>query len=765
MLMPDLLLELFCEEMPARMQRQAVGDLKKWVTDALVEAGLAYEAAREYWTPCRLTLDVRGLPVKSRNIKQERKGPSVHAPAAAIAGFVRSAGLEDISQAEIATDPKKGDYYIARTTQGGHSTQAILAQAMPQIIRDFPWPKSMRWGAASARPGSLRWIRPLHSILCLLTTDTDSQIVDFTVGGMQSGNVTYGHHFMGGRKPISVRRFDDYAAKLKQAKVVLDADQRKQIILADARNLCFARGLDLVEDEGLAEEAAGLVEWPVVLIGEFEEKFLVIPPEIIRLTIRTNQKCFVTRKRGEKSALSNYFVLVANIKAKDGGREIVAGNGKVVRARLSDALYFWHTDQMPLPDACKLAAQAEKFGLDLQKPLDQRMARLDRLDVTFHAKLGTQGARVARIGALAVKIAPLVKVDPRLVRRAALLAKADLQTEIVNEFPELQGMIGRQYAALQGENQSVALAIEEHYKPQGPKDAVPHAPVSVALALADKLDMLAGFWLIDERPTGSKDPYALRRAALGIIRLILTQERTIHLMPLFREAMQLLNRHIVEHHLATYEQALLSENTSETDGAQDISNALRTEEKRCEEDLAARAEPVLQDLLAFLHERLKVYLREEGARHDVIEAVLTPQADDLLQVTRKVETLTTFISTQEGQKLLGGAKRAVNILEAEAKKKTVIAATADPAQFLEPEETALYDAISRTEKKVASLIKEGDFTAALSSLADLRNPVDAFFEKVLVNDENSAIRANRLAILARLRHVMLQAADFSKLAG
>lgn len=763
--MPDLLLELFCEEMPARMQRKAAGDLKKLVTDRLVDAGLTYEAAKDYWTPCRLTLDLRGLNAKSRDTREERKGPSIHAPQTAIAGFMRAAGLDDIAQAEIATDAKKGDYYIAKIIKKGRSAQAILADILPEIIRGFPWPKSMRWGTASANPGSLRWIRPLHSIMCLFSTDTESDVIDFEIDGIRSGNVTYGHHFMGSRAAIPVRRFGDYVTKLEKAKVILDADRRKQIILADARNLSFARGLELVEDEALAEEVAGLVEWPVVLIGEFEPEFLVIPPEIIRLTIRTNQKCFVTRPRGETTALSHHFILVANIAARDGGKEIAAGNGKVVRARLSDAAYFWRTDQMPLPDRKQLGESASKFGLDLNKPLDQRMARLDQLNVTFHARLGTQGARVARIAALASIIAPLVGADSALARRAALLAKADLQTEVVGEFPELQGLMGHKYAVLQGEDARVAQAIEDHYKPQGPSDTVPREPLAVAVALADKLDTLAGFWLIDEKPTGSKDPYALRRAALGVIRLVLSQEWKIHLMPLLREAVQLLNRHIIEHHLIAYERALHSETASETDGAQDISNVLRAEEARLEQDLLTRAEPALLDLLAFFHERLKVYLRDEGARHDAIDAVITAHADDLLQVTRRVEALIAFINTDDGQKLLGGARRAANILEAETRKKTTIAAIVDPVHFIEKEETALYEALTRVEKKVGPMIKAGHFANVLAALAALCGPIDAFFEKVLVNDDNAAIRANRLALLAHMRGLLLQVADFSRLAG
>ncbi|AQS41075.1 MAG: Glycyl-tRNA synthetase subunit beta [Candidatus Tokpelaia hoelldobleri] len=763
--MADLLLELFCEEIPARMQRKAAGDLKKLVTDKLVDAGLTYEAAREYWTPCRLTLDLRGLTPKSNDVEEERKGPSVKAPEAAIAGFLRASGLKDIQQADIASDPKKGDYYIARTLKPGRTAQDIIADTMPEVIRTFPWPKSMRWGAASARAGALRWIRPLHSILCLLSTETDSQVVDFEIGGIRAGDTTCGHHFMSDRQPITVRRFEDYAARLEEAHVILDAERRKEIILADARNLCCAQGLDLVEDEELAEEVVGLVEWPVVLTGEFEEEFLQIPPEIIRLTIRTNQKCFVTRKRGEDTALSNRFILVANIEAADGGKEIIAGNGKVVRARLSDALYFWHTDQADLPDVKRLKSSAGRLGLDLKKPLDQRMARLDHLNVTFHARLGTQGARVARIAALAEKIAPLVEAKVKQVRRAASLAKADLQTEIVGEFPELQGLTGYKYALLQGEDEAVAQAIAEHYKPQGPTDSVPRHAVSVAVALADKIDTLVGFWMIDEKPTGSKDPYALRRAALGVIRLVLSQDWTIHLLPLFREAVQLLTRHIVERNLAVFEQNMRADSARDTDGAQDIAIALSAEEKLSTAALLDKAEPVLQDLLGFFHERFKVHLRDEGARHDVIDAVLRPDTDNLLQAARQVEALIVFISTADGKELLQGVKRAINILEAEDKKKTAITETVEPDRFVEAEETALYKTMASATKQISTLVTKGDFSGALKTLATLHKPVDAFFEKVLVNDEDAAIRANRLALLSRIRTLSARIADFSKLAG
>lgn len=746
--MPDLLLELRSEEIPARMQRKAAGDLKKMVTDGLVEAGLTYEAAREYWTPRRLTLDLRGLTARSKDVREEKKGPSTKAPEQAIQGFLRSAGLASISEAHVHSDPKKGDFYVAHISKPGRAADEIIADLIPGIIRAFPWPKSMRWGPASAKPGSLRWVRPLQSIVCTFGPETEEPVVvDFEVDGIRAGNVTYGHRFHA-PDAITVRRFDDYAAKLEAAKVVIDADRRKEIILSDAKNIAFANGLELVEDDGLLEEVSGLVEWPVVLMGEFEEDFLQIPAEVIRLTIRANQKCFVTRPgavEAVEASLSNSFILTANIEAKDGGREIAHGNGKVVRARLSDALYFWKTDQGDLPDLGELVASAEKFGLDLKKPLDQRMARLDHLGVTFHAKLGTQGQRVERIARLAEELAPIVGADPALARRAAVLAKADLTTEIVGEFPELQGAMGRKYAALQGEHECVAAAAEDHYKPQGPGDRVPTNPVSVAVALADKLDTLVGFWAIDEKPTGSKDPYALRRAALGVIRILVENGVRLPLID-FPEG------HIPE----IYKTFKSIRQRSRESGASG----------RLMRQFGGRnvgAEVI--DLLSFFHDRLKVYLRDQGARYDLIDAVITPGSDDLLMIVRRVEALGSFLDTEDGKNLLAGTKRAANILAAEEKKKTVIADAVDPALFRDPAEKSLFAAVNQAEKDAGQAIQNEDFSAAMLALSVLREPVDSFFEQVLVNDEDAAVRANRLALLARIRAATDQVADFSKIAG
>ena len=709
--MPDLLLELRSEEIPARMQRKAAGDLKKLVTDGLVDAGLTYEAAREYWTPRRLTLDVRGINARSADIREERKGPRTDAPEKAIAGFLRGAGLTSVDQASVRTDPKKGDFYVAVMEKPGRNAETIIADIMPGIIKNFPWPKSMRWGAASAQPGSLRWVRPLQSILCTFGPETEEPIVvAFKVDGLVSGNVTYGHRFHA-PEAIIVRRFEDYAQRLEKAKVVLDADRRREIILSDARNLAFAQALELVEDDALLEEVSGLVEWPVILMGEFEKEFLSIPAEVIRLTIKENQKCFVLRAAGQSDALTNKFIVTANIEASDGGKVIAHGNGKVVRARLSDALHFWKTDQADLPDLATLAASAAKFGLDLAKPLDQRMAKLDTLNVTFHAKLGSQGQRVERIRTLAATLVSLVGAQEpdldRQVDRAVLLAKADLTTEAVGEFPELQGAMGRKYALLQGETPQVAAAIEEHYKPQGPSDDVPSHPVSIIVALADKLDTLIGFWAIDEKPTGSKDPYALRRAALGVIRLLLENEISLPLAKL----------------------------------------------------------KVPADLLFFFHDRLKVYLRDKGARHDLIDAVISPDADDLLMVLKRVEALGGLLETEDGKNLLAGTKRAANILAAEEKKGTDIAATVEQTLLKEPAEISLATAIALTEDAAAKALVQNDFATAMRALGKLRQPVDSFFDDVLVNDPDDATRANRLALLRRIRTVTQSVADFSKIGG
>jgi glycyl-tRNA synthetase beta chain len=597
----------------------------------------------------------------------------------------------------------------------------VLAEIVPQVVRGFPWPKSMRWGAAAAEAGALRWVRPLHSILCTFGPETEEpEVVAVEVPGVASGNLTRGHRFHA-PAAIAVRRFDDYVDKLGKAHVVLDADRRKDIILHDARDRAFALGLELVEDEGLLEEVAGLVEWPVVLVGSFDMAFLEIPDAVIRSTIRANQKCFVLRDPAT-GRLAERFVLTANIEATDGGKAIVAGNERVVRARLSDARFFYETD--------------------LKVPLEARLEKLK--SVTFHEKLGTQFERVERIARLARELAPLVGADPDKAERAARLAKADLATEMVGEFPELQGHMGRHYAESQGEDPEVAAAIEEHYKPQGPSDSVPTASVSVAVALADKLDMLVGFWAIDEKPTGSKDPYALRRAALGVVRTILASGQRLQLGELLQDARTALKRRKPE--LFPDPPAGASE----------------------DEALAMMWSSIhVSDLLAFLADRLKVQLREQGARHDLVDAVFAlPGQDDLVLVVKRVEALGKFLETEDGASLLAGYRRAANILRIEEKKDgRSFDGAVDPARLAESAEKALYEAIGAAKGAAAAAVAVEDFAGAMTALAGLRAPVDAFFDAILVNAEDKAVRENRLRLLNEIRAATLTVADFSKIAG
>ncbi|MGU3282940.1 glycine--tRNA ligase subunit beta [Methylobacterium sp. WL7] len=729
--MPDLLLELRSEEIPARMQRRAAEDLKKLVTDALVERGFLYEGAKAFSTPRRLALHIAGLPARGEAVREERRGPRVGAPEAAIQGFLKGAGLASLDEAQRITDPKKGEFYLAVIERPGRETLDVLAELLPEIIKGFPWPKAMRWGAASAQPGALRWVRPLQTIVATFGPETETpEVVPFAVGGIAAGTVTYGHRFLA-PGPIEVRRFDDYIQALERAKVILDADRRKDVILHDARDLAFARGLDLVEDEGLLEEVAGLVEWPVVLMGSFDAAFLDIPAEAIRATIRANQKCFVLRKghaAGGSEDLAPAFILVSNLVASDGGQAITAGNERVVRARLSDAKFFWETDK-----AIRL---------------ENRLPKLD--SIVFHEKLGTQGERIARIAALAQELAPLVGADPALAERAARLAKADLVTEMVGEFPELQGLMGRKYAALQGEHGSVCAAIEEHYKPVGPSDRVPSDPVSIAVALADKLDTLVGFWAIDEKPTGSKDPYALRRAALGVIRLLLANEMRLDLRAQAAEQ--------------TAHVQALTDTPEAYDEVRDPTSGrtTRTVKKSvCERNA--------KDLLVFFADRLKVYLRDQGARHDLIDAVFAlPGQDDLLMVVRRVEALQKFLDTDDGKNLLAGVKRASNILRIE-EKKDGRAYDAAPDSALaasgEPAERALAEALAGAAATASQAIASEDFAGAMRALSALRAPVDAFFQDVTVNAPDPKLRENRLLLLNALRAATRAVADFSKIEG
>ncbi|WP_445490379.1 glycine--tRNA ligase subunit beta [Rhodopseudomonas sp. RCAM05734] len=710
--MPDLLLELFSEEIPARMQAKAAEDLRRMVTDRLVAEGLVYEGAKAFATPRRLALTVHGIPARQSDLKQERKGPRVGGAEAAIAGFLKATGLNSLDEAKIQRDPK-GDFYIALTEKPGKPTLDVLAEILPLIIRTFPWPKSMRWGERSARPSALQWVRPLHSIVATFGIDTEEpEVVPFTLDGVTTGQTTRGHRFMAPDE-FPVRRFDDYVTKLHAAKVVLDPERRREIILADARTLCGAQNFELVEDPGLLEEVAGLVEWPVVLMGSFDEAFLAIPDEMIRATIRTNQKCFVVRDPAT-GRLVNRFILTANIEASDDGAEIRAGNERVIRARLSDAKFFYDTD--------------------LKTKLEDRLPKFE--NIVFHEKLGSQAERIKRIVRLAAEIAPLVGADVVQTKRAAELAKADLLTEAVGEFPELQGLMGRYYAKAQGEDDAVAAASEDHYKPQGPADRVPSDPVSIAVALADKIVTLTGFWAIFEPPTGSKDPFALRRAALGSIRLIIDNEVRLSVRALLVKELERWFEVLVPRvHAFSKEQ--IDESTR-----------------------AATA-----DILSFFADRLKGQLREQGARHDLVDAVFALGGqDDLLMIVRRVEALAKFLDTDDGKTLRAGVKRASNILGIEEKKdKRAYDGAPEAALYLLDEEKALAKAIAEVGPEASAAVAKEDFAGAMTAMAKLRPAVDAFFDKVKVNDDDAAVRENRLKLLNEIRAATRAVADFSKI--
>jgi glycyl-tRNA synthetase beta chain len=686
--MPDLLLELLSEEIPARMQVRAAADLQKMVTDRLVAAGLVYEGAKAFVTPRRLALWVHGVPARQPDIKDEKKGPRVGAPENAIAGFLKAAGLQSIEQAKVQPD-KKGDFYVAVIDKPGQPTLDVIAEMISEVVRGFPWPKAMRWGT-----GRLSWVRPLHSIVATFGPETEEPaVVSFDIDGIQGGDETRGHRFMA-PGPIKVRHFEDYVAKLEKAKVVLDPARRADMILADAKNLAFAQGYELVEDEGLLAEVAGLVEWPVTLMGTFDKSFLSIPDEVVRATIRNNQKCFVLRD-SQTGKLANKFILVANEEAVDGGKAIVAGNERVIRARLSDAKFFYDTD--------------------LKIRLEDRLPKFEH--IVFHEKLGTQAARIARITALAGQLAPIVGADVAKAERAAQLCKADLLTDVVGEFPELQGLMGRYYAEAQDEDEDVAHACEDHYKPKGPDDLVPAEPVSIAVALADKIDTLTGFWAIDEKPTGSKDPYALRRAALGVIRLVIDNKLRLPLKGVFQKAVK---------------------NFSAGD-----------------------------DLLSFFADRLKVQLREQGARHDLVDAVFSLSGqDDLLMIVHRVEALGKFLDSDDGKNLLAGYKRATNIIRIEEKKdKREYTGTPDSKKYQLPEEKALAGAIDVAKKEASAAVAKEDFAAAMRAMVKLRPRVDAFFDKVTVNVDDKALRENRLKLLNEIREATRSVADFSKIEG
>ena len=685
--MPDLLIELFSEEIPARMQGKAAADLKKMVTDGLVEAGLTYASAGAFSTPRRLVLSVEELTAESRPVREERKGPRTDAPAAALEGFLRSTGLTR-DQLEIRDD-KKAQVYFAVVEKPGRKADDIVAEVLEGAIRNFPWPKSMRWGS-----GSLRWVRPLHSILCLMADEGGARVVPVDVDGIVSGNTTEGHRFMGAGR-FAVASFDDYRVKLARAKVMLDPAEREAQIWQDATNMAFAAGLEVVEDRGLLAEVAGLVEWPVVLMGQIGEEFMGLPPEVLQTSMKEHQKFFSVRN--PRTGRIERFVTVANIEAADGGAAILKGNQKVLRARLSDARFFWEND-----------LRVAKGGMgEWAEGLTS---------VTFHNKLGSQAERIARIAALAREIAPLVGADADMAGKAAEVAKLDLRSGMVGEFAELQGVMGRYYALEAGMPAAVADACRDHYSPLGPSDAVPVEPVSVAVALADKIDTLTGFWAIDEKPTGSKDPFALRRAALGVIRLVLVNGVRVSLSAIFAKG------------------------HAGADSA---------------------------DLVAFFHDRLKVFLRDQGIRHDVIDACLAmPGNDDLTLLVKRAQALQSFLSSDDGTNLLQGFKRANNILtQAEAKDGVEYSFGADPKFAESDEERALFNALDVAGEAIGPAIKAEDFAAAMGAMAQLRAPIDAFFTAVQINTDNAVVRRNRLNLLHRIRAICAGVADLTRVEG
>lgn len=766
--MADFLLELFSEEIPARMQARAAEDLKKLITDGIVERGLTYAGAAAFATPRRLVLSLTGLPDVTPDTREERKGPRVDAPEKALEGFLRSTGLTK-DQLE-ARDDKKGQVWFAVIEKKGAPAAAVLSDVIEQTIRNFPWPRSMRWGA-----GDLRWVRPLQSIMAIILNDNAAnEVVPIEIDGLTSGDQSYGHRFMA-PAAITPSDFDDFAAKLEAAKVILDPAERQARIWADATNMAFAQGMEVVEDKGLLAEVAGLVEWPVVLMGDIEDQFLGLPPEVLQTSMKEHQKFFSVKN--PKTGRIEKFITVANIETPDNGATILAGNQRVLAARLSDALFFWEND----------LRVAKGEGMEaMAKPLE---------NVTFHNKLGTQAERIARIAALAREIAPLVGADPDKAERAAKIAKADLSSEMVYEFPELQGIMGKYYAQAAGEDAAVAEACATHYSPLGPSDDVPTEPVAVAVSLADKIDILTGFWAIDEKPTGSKDPFALRRAQLGIVRVVLENNVRLPLSGnVTNRAFFLHARDQAFANYGTYEVAngepriltgeelkskfLEWSSFAKDDLLEELRNTLKVASDstfwkwlKGEFVKAAYSAPEVEertsDLGGFRTDRLKVHLRGEGIRHDVIDACFQLGGqDDLVLLVSRVNALQTFIDTEDGKNLLAGYKRAANILAAEEKKDGV-EYTLDPdVKFASlPEETALFVALDHAEAAIAPALEKEDFAAAMSAMAALRAPIDAFFDKVTVNDDNDVVRRNRLCLLNRVKKVMEQVAIFSAIEG
>lgn len=813
--MAQFLFEIFSEEIPARMQKRAMEDLAKMVIDALSKNGIVVENPKSWVAPRRIGLCIENLPSQTPEVREEKKGPKVGAPQPAIDGFIRAAGINSIDEARIETDPKKGDFYVVDIVKAGSKTTDILANALPQIIQSFPWPKSMRWGT-----GNLRWVRPIHSIIALF----DGAVVDFEIEGVKSGNKTEGHRFHG-NGVFEVKDFADYQTKVANANVMIDRDARKAEIMRQIGDICADNNLELIEDIGLLEEVCGLVDKPVVILGQMDESFLDLPPEVIRLTLRINQKYFVLNSK-KTGKLAPNFIVVSNVAATDGGKAIAHGNARVLAARLNDARYFW--------------------DLDRKTSLESRVEKLDK--IVFHQKIGSLGDKVKRIVELAGELAPIVGADAQLAKRAALLAKADLVTEMVGEFPELQGVMGRYYTNNDGETQDVANAIMEHYKPVGPSDYVPTNPVSIAAALADKFDTLVSFFAIGEKPTGSGDPYALRRAALGIIRIILDNGIRVSIekilptildelvLEVFKpkdgyesllntnHSYQCLSKNGYEINLKIepYQGLFIKKNTDaeeyidtyfsmenwfaeDFEGNENIVTdtnevvnkyrdyAIILDEAsksparifRCveedEEEFSYSRELLgsmfidttqilyanfISDLLSFFLDRLKVYLRDEGYAHDIIDAIFASQDDDLVRIVNRVKALSEFLKTSDGENLLAGFKRATNILKAEEKKGDLGQnLVVNPQHLKENAEKALFSALQQNDAILTEKLQKEDFAGAMKTLAQCRAPIYDFLDNVLVNDNDQNIRLNRLALLQNLRQQMHQVADFEQIRG
>ncbi len=773
--MPDLLIELFSEEIPARMQTRAGDDLKKRVTDGLVEAGLTYAGAAALTTPRRLTLAVEGLLGESPTVREERKGPKVGAPDKAIEGFLRGAGLTR-DQLEERETPK-GAVYFATIEKAGRPAADIVAEVLEETIRNFPWPKSMRWGS-----GPLRWVRPLHSILCILSDEAGAQVVPLEIDGIASGNTTEGHRFMAPGR-FAVTSFEDYAAQLKRACVVLSPSERAEHIWNDAQNMAFAAGLEVVEDKGLLAEVAGLVEWPVVLMGRIDDEFLDLPPEVLQTSMKEHQKFFSVKN--PKTGRIERFITVANRETADNGATILAGNQKVLSARLADAKFFWENDLRVAKSDIALWTRALE-------------------NVTFHNKLGTQAERIDRIAALARELAPVTGADADQAEKAARLAKADLSSEMVYEFPELQGLMGRYYIEAAGEDAAVAAVAQEHYSPLGPSDDVPTAPLSVTVALADKLDTLTGFWAIDEKPTGSKDPFALRRAALGVIRLVLENQISIDLIDtvnwkIWNELSSFDNLHNSIVALGPVRAGTAEDGEEYIDILGRDYRHIRSPESLDEISLVgAEVEFGLLDvdlhgdsgfetigvvetmrlgfkdfrgaaidLLSFFHDRLKVFLRDEGIRHDIIDACIAMEGnDDLNLLVKRARALNAVIATEDGENLVQGFKRANNILTQAEEKDGVEYSYGADIKFAETDsEKALFAALDEAQAQIDPALKAEDFPTAMAAMAALRAPVDAFFEDVQVNTDNDILRRNRLNLLSQIRQVCSSVADLTRIEG